>query len=92
MAAVILPLYLQVSYFAAIPSYGAGFIQATRYEMAKIVVRSYAGELPILKSESADRFETAGTGLRFFASVVAYGQKLRGSRIMDKTGWSQIES
>ncbi|MDR1134035.1 MAG: DUF3520 domain-containing protein, partial [Synergistaceae bacterium] len=48
--------------------------------------------LPVLKSESANSFNAAGTALRFFTSVAAYGQKLRGNPNLDKTAWSQIES
>jgi Ca-activated chloride channel family protein len=47
---------------------------------------------PILKSESASSFDTAGTALRFFASVAAYGQKLRDNPSLEKTAWSRIES
>jgi Ca-activated chloride channel family protein len=52
---------------------------------------SLAG-MPILKSESASSYDAAGTGLRFFAAVAAYGQKLRGNPNLDKTEWSRIES
>jgi Ca-activated chloride channel family protein len=48
--------------------------------------------LPILKNESAGSFNAAGNALRFFASVAAYGQKLRGNPSLEKTNWSQIES
>jgi Ca-activated chloride channel family protein len=53
---------------------------------------SSLAELPILKKESVSRFDAAGEGLRFFASVAAFGQKLRGNPGLDKTTWRQIES
>jgi Ca-activated chloride channel family protein len=48
--------------------------------------------MPVLKSESASSFNAAGTALRFFTSVAAYGQKLRGNPSLETTAWSRIES
>ena len=55
-------------------------------------IKSSLAALPILKSESAGSFNAAGTALRFFASVAAYGQKLRSNPALEQTAWSRIES
>ncbi|MDR3281000.1 MAG: von Willebrand factor type A domain-containing protein [Synergistaceae bacterium] len=52
---------------------------------------SMAG-VPILKERTAKSFEDAGAGLRFFAAVAAYGQKLRDNTNLAGAKWSQIES
>ncbi|MDR1482632.1 MAG: von Willebrand factor type A domain-containing protein [Synergistaceae bacterium] len=54
--------------------------------------KSSLAELPVLKSESASQFDAAGAGLRFSASVAAYGQKLRGNPNLGETDWARIES
>jgi Ca-activated chloride channel family protein len=48
--------------------------------------------IPIMKSAIAKSFNSAGTALRFYAAVAAYGQKLRNSPHLAGTGWNEIES
>jgi Ca-activated chloride channel family protein len=48
--------------------------------------------MPVLKSVSASSFNAAGAALRFFTSVAAYGQKLRGNPSLEKTEWNRIEA
>ena len=46
--------------------------------------------LPILKSQLAASFDSAGQNIRFYAAVAAYGQKLRNNPSLSGTDWGSI--
>lgn len=53
---------------------------------------SSKAEMPVMKNALRRTFAEAGTGLRFSASVAAYGQKLRGNTGLANTSWEDIAS
>ena len=55
-------------------------------------LKSVKAEMPVLQDKLAKNFGDAGTGLRFSASVAAYGQKLRKNPSMSDTAWDTIAS